>query len=83
MMHYFHNQGFLGYLGMHYFQGNIWDGESKPQVMQLLGYPLRTTDRIPKITEARNFELGLGLQMVSSQSPDGQLSGREESWDSC
>lgn len=49
--------------GMHRFRGNIWDYDSKPQVMQTLGYPLAMTDRIPEITEARNIELGLGLQL--------------------
>ncbi|PIA48662.1 hypothetical protein AQUCO_01400918v1 [Aquilegia coerulea] len=52
--------------GMHRFRGNIWDFESRPQVMQTLGYPLRMTDRIPEITEARNIELGLGLQLCFS-----------------
>lgn len=36
--------------------------------MQALGYPLRMTDRIPEITEARNIELGLGLQVVLASS---------------
>ncbi|XP_022775131.1 ribonuclease III domain-containing protein RNC1, chloroplastic [Durio zibethinus] len=49
--------------GMHRFRGNIWDYDSKPQVMQILGYPLAVKDRIPEITEARNIELGLGLQL--------------------
>ncbi|XP_059623992.1 ribonuclease III domain-containing protein RNC1, chloroplastic [Cornus florida] len=49
--------------GMHRFRGNIWDYDSRPQVMQTLGYPLAMTDRIPDITEARNIELGLGLQL--------------------
>ncbi|TYH95096.1 hypothetical protein ES332_A12G084200v1 [Gossypium tomentosum] len=49
--------------GMHRFRGNIWDYDSKPQVMQILGYPLAVNDRIPEITEARNIELGLGLQL--------------------
>ncbi|KAF5463687.1 hypothetical protein F2P56_013834 [Juglans regia] len=49
--------------GMHRFRGNIWDYESRPQVMQALGYPLAMKDRIPGITEARNIELGLGLQL--------------------
>lgn len=49
--------------GMHRFRGNIWDFDSKPHVMKILGYPLRITDRIPEITEARNIELGLGLQL--------------------
>lgn len=49
--------------GMHRFRGNIWDFDSKPQVMNILGYPLRMNDRIPEITEARNIELGLGLQL--------------------
>lgn len=31
--------------------------------MKTLGYPLNMTDRIPDITEARNIELGLGLQL--------------------
>lgn len=50
--------------GMHRFRGNIWDYDSKPHVMQTLGYPLAMTDRIPEITEARNIELGLGLQVI-------------------
>lgn len=49
--------------GMHRFRGNIWDYDSRPQVMRTLGYPLATTDRIRDITEARNIELGLGLQV--------------------
>ncbi|XWS41803.1 hypothetical protein CRYUN_Cryun17cG0114500 [Craigia yunnanensis] len=49
--------------GMHRFRGNIWDYDSKRQVMQILGYPLAVKDRIPEITEARNIELGLGLQL--------------------
>ncbi|KAG9145586.1 hypothetical protein Leryth_024529 [Lithospermum erythrorhizon] len=49
--------------GMHRFRGNIWDYGSRPQVMQTLGYPLTMADRIPQITEARNIELGLGLQL--------------------
>lgn len=31
--------------------------------MKTLGYPLAMTDRIPEITDARNIELGLGLQV--------------------
>lgn len=34
--------------------------------MQTLGYPLVVQDRIPEITEARNIELGLGLQVALS-----------------
>ncbi|KAI4327372.1 hypothetical protein L6164_019843 [Bauhinia variegata] len=49
--------------GMHRFRGNVWDYDSRRQVMQILGYPLEMTDRIPKITESRNIELGLGLQL--------------------
>ncbi|KAK7252783.1 hypothetical protein RIF29_36985 [Crotalaria pallida] len=49
--------------GMHRFRGNIWDYDSRPKVMQTLGYPLEMNDRIPEITEARNIELGLGLQL--------------------
>ncbi|XP_020230363.1 ribonuclease III domain-containing protein RNC1, chloroplastic [Cajanus cajan] len=49
--------------GMHRFRGNIWDYDSRPHVMKTLGYPLEMTDRIPEITEARNIELGLGLQL--------------------
>ncbi|KAK9109459.1 hypothetical protein Sjap_017519 [Stephania japonica] len=49
--------------GMHRFRGNIWDYDSRPKVMQALGYPLPMADRIPEITEARNIELGLGLQL--------------------
>ncbi|KAK6125292.1 hypothetical protein DH2020_040968 [Rehmannia glutinosa] len=48
--------------GMHRFRGNIWDYDCRPQVMKTLGYPLSLVDRIPEITEARNIELGLGLQ---------------------
>lgn len=36
--------------------------------MNTLGYPLPMNDRIPEITEARNIELGLGLQV--SQPPE-------------
>lgn len=50
--------------GMHRFRGNLWDYDSRPQVMQILGYPLAVKDRIPEITEARNIELGLGLQVL-------------------
>ncbi|CAM8936091.1 unnamed protein product [Rhodiola kirilowii] len=50
--------------GMHRFRGNIWDFESRPQVMRTLGYPLAKKDRIPDITQARNIELGLGLQLA-------------------
>jgi len=32
--------------------------------MRALGYPLEMTDKIPEITEARNIELGLGLQVA-------------------
>lgn len=49
--------------GMHRFRGNIWDFDSRPQVMKTLGYPLPMSDRLPEITEARNIELGLGLQV--------------------
>ncbi|KAK2967677.1 hypothetical protein RJ640_030548 [Escallonia rubra] len=49
--------------GMHRFRGNIWDYDCRPHVMQILGYPLAMTDKIPEITEARNIELGLGLQL--------------------
>lgn len=49
--------------GMHRFRGNIWDYDSRPQVMQALGYPVPVADKIPDITEARNIELGLGLQL--------------------
>ncbi|KAL9327605.1 hypothetical protein ACSQ67_002608 [Phaseolus vulgaris] len=49
--------------GMHRFRGNIWDYDTRPHVMKTLGYPLEVTDRIPEITEARNIELGLGLQL--------------------
>ncbi|KZV29886.1 dicer-like protein 1-like [Dorcoceras hygrometricum] len=49
--------------GMHRFRGNIWDYDCRPKVMQKLGYPLVRNDRIPEITDARNIELGLGLQL--------------------
>ncbi|CAD5192660.1 ribonuclease III domain-containing protein RNC1, chloroplastic-like [Musa acuminata AAA Group] len=49
--------------GMHRFRGNIWDFDSRPKVMETLGYPLPMSDRIAEITEARNIELGLGLQL--------------------
>ncbi|KAL3525617.1 hypothetical protein ACH5RR_013989 [Cinchona calisaya] len=49
---------------MHQFRGNIWNYDSRPHDMQTLGYPLRMPDRIPEITEARNIELGLGLQLA-------------------
>ncbi|KAL4577492.1 hypothetical protein LXL04_013601 [Taraxacum kok-saghyz] len=50
--------------GMHRFRGNIWDYDCRPQVMSTLGYPLKLKDRIPEITNARNIELGLGLQLA-------------------
>ncbi|XP_072975202.1 ribonuclease III domain-containing protein RNC1, chloroplastic [Typha angustifolia] len=49
--------------GMHRFRGNIWDFDNRPKVLEALGYPLNVNDRIPEITEARNIELGLGLQL--------------------
>ncbi|GER30958.1 ribonuclease 3 family protein [Striga asiatica] len=49
--------------GMHRFRGSIWDYDCRPQVMKKLGYPLSMVDRSPDITEARNIELGLGLQL--------------------
>ncbi|KAG6504991.1 hypothetical protein ZIOFF_037339 [Zingiber officinale] len=48
--------------GMHRFRGNIWDFDSRPKIMGALGYPLFMNDRIPEVAEARNIELGLGLQ---------------------
>lgn len=45
------------------FKGNIWNYYYRPQVMNTLGYPLQVKDRIPEITNARNIELGLGLQV--------------------
>ncbi|CAL0331772.1 unnamed protein product [Lupinus luteus] len=51
--------------GMHRFRGNLWDFDSRPKVMETLGYPLKLNDRIPEITEARNIELGLGLQLCN------------------
>ena len=49
---------------MHRFRGNVWDYNGRPNVMKALGYPLEMRDRIPDITEARNIELGLGLQVL-------------------
>jgi hypothetical protein len=49
--------------GMHRFRGNIWDFDSRPKIMECLGYPRPMKDRVPEITEARNIELGLGLQV--------------------
>ncbi|XP_027919524.1 ribonuclease III domain-containing protein RNC1, chloroplastic-like isoform X2 [Vigna unguiculata] len=49
--------------GMHRFRGNVWDYDCKPQIMRVLGYPLKLTDRSPEITKARNIELDLGLQL--------------------
>lgn len=48
---------------MHRFRGNIWDYDCRPQVMSTLGYPITVADKIPEITDARNIELGLGLQV--------------------
>ncbi|XP_042395242.1 ribonuclease III domain-containing protein RNC1, chloroplastic-like isoform X1 [Zingiber officinale] len=50
--------------GMHRFRGNIWDFDSRPKIMGALGYPLFMNDRIPEVAEARNIELGLGLQLA-------------------
>ncbi|KAK7386379.1 hypothetical protein VNO78_26570 [Psophocarpus tetragonolobus] len=49
--------------GMHRFRGNLWDYDCRPHIMQILGYPLEMTDRIPEITKARNIELDLGMQL--------------------
>ncbi|XP_078182319.1 ribonuclease III domain-containing protein RNC1, chloroplastic-like [Carex rostrata] len=49
--------------GMHRFRNNIWDFDNRPKIMACLGYPRPMKDRIPEITEARNIELGLGLQL--------------------
>lgn len=56
--------------GMHRFRGNVWDYDGRPQVMRALGYPLKMNDRIPEITDARNIELGLGLQVIFFFSSD-------------
>jgi hypothetical protein len=50
---------------MHHFRGNIWDFDNKAKVMDTLGYPLPMNDIILEITEARNIELRLGLQVNS------------------
>uniref|UniRef100_A0A0D6R0H8 RNase III domain-containing protein n=1 Tax=Araucaria cunninghamii TaxID=56994 RepID=A0A0D6R0H8_ARACU len=49
--------------GLHKFRGNIWEVDSLPQILQALGYPLPMSDTILEATEARNIELGLGLQL--------------------
>lgn len=49
--------------GMHKFRGNIWEVNDLPHVLHGLGYPLPMSDTIPQATEARNIELGLGLQL--------------------
>lgn len=51
--------------GMHRFRNNIWDFDNRPKIMACLGYPRPMKDRIPEITEARNIELGLGLQVCT------------------
>ncbi|KAG5088866.1 hypothetical protein JHK86_001478 [Glycine max] len=59
-------------LGMHQFMGNILDYDTRTHVTKTLGYPLEMTYTIPDIIEARNVELGLGLQ-VALLSPLTQL----------
>ncbi|BBM97293.1 hypothetical protein MPTK1_1g04540 [Marchantia polymorpha subsp. ruderalis] len=49
--------------GMHRFRGNEWEILSLPKVMEALEYPRPVQDSQPEITEARNIELGLGLQL--------------------
>lgn len=49
--------------GMQRFRGNLWEIDSLPQVLQIMGYPLPTLGEDPAITMARNAELELGLQL--------------------
>ncbi|XP_024536807.1 ribonuclease III domain-containing protein RNC1, chloroplastic [Selaginella moellendorffii] len=49
--------------GMYRFRRNLWDVESRPKVMDILGYPLDVRDENLDMTEAREIELGLGLQL--------------------
>ena len=49
--------------GIHRFRGNLWEIDSLPKVLQIMGYPLPALDRDPAITMARNAELELGLQV--------------------
>ena len=49
--------------GIHRFRGNLWEIDSLPKVLQIMGYPLPALDMDPAITMARNAELELGLQV--------------------
>lgn len=48
--------------GMQRFRGNLWEIDSLPQVLQILGYP-RSTIEDQSVTAKRNAELELGLQL--------------------
>jgi len=69
-MLFLRTQGFLGRVFHQACIGSVvmYGIKSRPQVMQTLGYPLAMNDRIPEITEARNIELGLGLQVFTLQA---------------
>ncbi|KAH7279105.1 hypothetical protein KP509_37G005400 [Ceratopteris richardii] len=49
--------------GMQRFRGNLWEIDSLPQVLQILGYPLTTIGEDPEVVKTRNLELELGLQL--------------------
>ncbi|MCO5572757.1 hypothetical protein L7F22_026516 [Adiantum nelumboides] len=49
--------------GMQRFRGNLWEIDSLPQVLQILGYPLATVGEDPETVKRRNSELELGLQL--------------------
>lgn len=49
--------------GMQRFRGNLWEIDSLPQVLQILGYPRPTVGEDPACTTKRNAELELGLQL--------------------
>lgn len=49
--------------GMQRFRGNLWEVDSLPRVLQVLGYPLHSMDEDPSIVLSRNGKLELGLQL--------------------
>eukprot|EP00249_Psilotum_nudum_P010519 c22584_g1_i1 orf=278-1801(-) len=49
--------------GMQRFRRNLWEVDSLPQVLQILGYPRPTVAESEDTTRARNEELELGLQL--------------------
>ncbi|KAI5054323.1 hypothetical protein GOP47_0030784, partial [Adiantum capillus-veneris] len=48
--------------GITRFRGNMWEINSLPRVLEVLGYPLQFEDEGTALAVSRNAELELGLQ---------------------